>query len=88
MKAFKNRTFSIVLFVVILMVAVFYFNSGSARAAIQILKHQRVQLIIEASDHRNLSDDLGSDIYVSTDDESSSDDEENDDDEEDDDWEA
>jgi len=86
MKVSKYQTFSIFLFIVVLMAAVFYFNPGSARTNIQILKQQRVPLIIETSAYRYLYNDLSSDICISQSDESFSDDSEND--EEDDDWEA
>jgi len=69
------------------MAAVLYFNPGSARANIQVLKHQCVSFIIETSAYRNLYDDLSSDICISQNDESSSEDGENDE-EDDDDWEA
>lgn len=77
-----------ILFVIIALAALIYLIPGNARAAMRIVKHQPVPLIIETFAYRNLYDDLSSDIYMSQSDESSSDDEENDDEEEDDDWEA
>lgn len=89
-KEFEHRNFLVVLFIVVLMTAAIGFHPSSARADIQVVKHQRVSLIVETFTHQCLTSDSNDDSSISENDskndESSSEDEE--DDEEDDDWEA
>jgi len=89
-KEIEHRSFLVVLFIVVLMTAAIGFHPSSARADIQVVKHQRVFLIAETFTHQGLTNDSNDDSSISKNDskndESSSEDDENDD--EDDDWEA